>query len=151
MLPVSQLHVLLGETKRYFEFLEKIDTDLASQWLAKCNVMRERFHGGSIRGNDCRKLMQSTGVLLSLLPKRHQTQARSQHKPGKRKPGKTFRYEVMHELIKVVACFNVVVSQTMALRVHPTGARRSKRSDTSSMFFLENIAFCSQPKIPVGR
>ncbi len=52
VLPVPQLHVMTCETKRCVEWLEKLDEDLTSQWLAKCNVMRER-HGCSICGNDC--------------------------------------------------------------------------------------------------
>ncbi len=72
VLPVPQQHVVFGETKSYFEFLEKLDEQLSAQWLRKCNVMRQRYHGSSMSGNDCRKLLQSAQLLSNLLPKRHQ-------------------------------------------------------------------------------
>ncbi len=79
--------------------------------------MRQRYHGGSMIGNDCCKL-QSAQLLSNLIPKRQQ-HARAQHR-ARRKPIVTAsRYDAIHELIKLIDCFNVVVSQTMALRLHP--------------------------------
>jgi len=115
-MPPPPLHLMLCITKNHFHYLELLDMPLANDFLHSINVRRSERHGASdFVGNDCRKILSSIKKLRS----RHRFPLRI----SKRHEQKELdRLSAIQLIATSMAAFDVVVSRTMGLNLHPEWA-----------------------------
>jgi len=140
MFPPPPLHLLLGITKTLFHFLEVLDMDLANDWLFSINVRRSERHGGSdFTGNDCRKIISNTTKLQSCHRFPHRTSKRYNSR-------ELHRLTATKLLCEATASFDVVVSRTMGLRLHPEWSASIEEFHTSFAAFTVPYNKFSSPQ-----
>jgi len=75
VLPLMELHLLLGIISRLFNHLNDIliqipgNTITAKDWSTECALVRPKFHGGEFNGNSCKILLNSVDKLEKIAPK----------------------------------------------------------------------------------
>ena len=107
------LHLLLGITKSLVTHLDFLDRSLTNAWLRKINVRRSERHGGTdFTGNDSRTILRNTTELRSL-PIFHSSTS------DPTSPTELLRTQAINLLITAISSFNIVVSRTMSLSLHP--------------------------------
>lgn len=114
--PPPPLHLLLGITKTLFHYLEQLDMLLANDFLDSINVRRSERHGGTdFVGNDCRTILRSTSKLRSL----HRFPSRISQR---QEPKEFHRLTSIVLITNVLQSFDVVISRTTGLLLHPEWA-----------------------------
>ena len=68
-IPPTELHLMLGVTNHIFDKLNKHwGDDKAYKWANENSIVRAEYRGGSLEGNQCKKLLEKSGKLAEELP-----------------------------------------------------------------------------------
>ena len=67
LIPPPELHLLIGPVNTIYEAMNKV-WPVSDEWLARLNVKREEYHGGSFNGNESLKLLKNLSLLEELSP-----------------------------------------------------------------------------------
>lgn len=69
IIPPPELHLMLGATNHIFDALnENWGGNQAYNWGLKHNITRVDYHGGSLDGNNCKRLLEKAELLKEELP-----------------------------------------------------------------------------------
>lgn len=114
----------MGVTINLINLLEELDYGLVAHFLQKISAVRNRKHGDEdFQGNECRKILRSSGALLSLLPLAFQkAPLRDDGLPevvGLKICSEAYRFMLIRRLAHLLSLFSDVVSQTMGGQLHP--------------------------------
>ncbi|KAK6181780.1 hypothetical protein SNE40_009567 [Patella caerulea] len=71
ILPVMELHVMLGITNRLYNQVDQFEssrgTSIAKEWSDQLSLRRPHMHGGEFNGQQCVKLLENTSCLEQLM------------------------------------------------------------------------------------
>ena len=69
VLPPAQLHLFMGATNSPIDLLIKVyGADQVEKWLGEIHVIRHGYHGGSMDGNNCNRLLDNLDQFAQQLP-----------------------------------------------------------------------------------
>ena len=67
--PPAQLHMLMGATNSPVDLLIKVyGVERVEEWLKKVNVVHYGYHGGSMDGNNWKRLLDQIDTFAQLVP-----------------------------------------------------------------------------------
>ena len=142
-----QLHLVLGIVKTLLGWLAVLDRAMMNHFLRDIAVVRNPKHGDEdFRGNECRRILRSSGKMIKLLPPEEQLFFDdSADVINVEVSSEQYRFALLRRLVELFMLFGDVVSATMGLQL------RAEWRLTLQYFEKHRITFARYPVRGAGR